>query len=120
MYQLTGGKSGYNGRGKFIRLKRPAVCHDCKTPLAVGTLARWYGPNAIYGINCHDNKNISVEVDPGNTPMIIEGEYSTDGFRLATPAQPIPLPAPKLMLSGPKRDEPKGKLMRLFDKLFPP
>lgn len=41
---------------KKLTLKRDAVCADCGAALPAGTIARYYGPKHIYGLECHEQK----------------------------------------------------------------
>ena len=57
----------------IITLKKEAVCADCGADLEVGTVAKYYGPSNIYGLECHD------------TPAKIQKHRDQTGFDPSNP-----------------------------------
>lgn len=57
---------------KTLTLKRDAVCADCGAELIAGTLARYYGPKHIYGLECHEQKPKAKAKSNGNgSPRVL-------------------------------------------------
>ena len=83
---------------RIIKLKYPAKCRECGADLPVGSRAKYYNRNSIYGVDCHSRNSKPLtkdraiaayengEINRGRLNSILNpyGAYTPDGTKIGS------------------------------------